>query len=110
MVKRAVSRMVDLTARLARLLGVAWGLGLACTPLVDEKVRYRQMPSTFVAAPADLSAVEATSRAFDDAQFRKNVERLERLLASDMVFIRGSGARVDRSGVFERVQRSGDPL
>jgi ketosteroid isomerase-like protein len=40
--------------------------------------------------------VDAASRAFDDAQYRQDKAALDRMLAADMVYIRGSGARVGR--------------
>lgn len=43
-------------------------------------------------APNDaLRGVDAASRAFDDAQFRGDVVALERFLASDFLYVRGSG-------------------
>lgn len=38
-----------------------------------------------------LGGLEAASRAFDDAQYRKDVAALERMLAADLTYIRGSG-------------------
>ncbi|CAM3249353.1 hypothetical protein SPAN111604_13105 [Sphingomonas antarctica] len=40
--------------------------------------------------------IDAASQAFDDAQFHGNVSLLERFLARDLVYIRGSGRPADR--------------
>jgi ketosteroid isomerase-like protein len=42
------------------------------------------------------SEIDTISRAFDQAQFRHDAATLERFLARDMLFVRGSGRRVSR--------------
>lgn len=49
------------------------------------------------AAPADTeAAIRAASQAFDDAQLHGDRAALERFLAPDFVFVRGSGKVTDR--------------
>lgn len=50
--------------------------------------------ATGAAPPPDI---EAVSRAFDDAQYRKDARALDAMLAPDMVFIRGTGERTGRA-------------
>jgi hypothetical protein len=48
-----------------------------------------------VPAPAGVS-IEAASQAFDEAQFRKDRNLLDQMLAADMRFIRGTGEMAGR--------------
>lgn len=51
-----------------------------------------------VTPPRNLETeVKAAARAFDDAQLRRDTATLERFLAPDMVFVRGSGKRSGRA-------------
>jgi ketosteroid isomerase-like protein len=55
-------------------------------------------PPRATTATRDLRAeVTAAARAFDAAQLRKDRAAIEQFLASDMVFVRGSGKRADRT-------------
>ncbi|MEJ7597900.1 MAG: nuclear transport factor 2 family protein [Kofleriaceae bacterium] len=49
------------------------------------------------AAPRDtIAEVRAASKAFDDAQLRADRAAIDRFLAKDLVFVRGSGKVADR--------------
>jgi len=51
------------------------------------------------AGASDLeSDIRRISATFDDAQFRHDVKTLDRLLAADFKFVRGSGKLTDRAG------------
>ena len=52
-------------------------------------------------AAADTNSVDRFSHAFDDAQFRKDRPALDRMLAKDMVYIRGSGKMVGREAFLD---------
>lgn len=51
---------------------------------------------TAAARPGAAGSADAASRAFDDAQLHGDVAALERLLAPDFLYVRGSGRVADR--------------
>lgn len=48
-------------------------------------------------SPNAVDAIKAASAAFDDAQFRKDARAMDRFLAQDFKFVRGSGKLSDRT-------------
>jgi ketosteroid isomerase-like protein len=55
-------------------------------------------PPATPAAPRDVETeVKATAKAFDAAQLRKDRAALEQFLASDLIFVRGSGRVAGRA-------------
>jgi len=65
-------------------------------------------PSPTVAAPDSKASLVAAANTFDKAQITKDAAALERMILDDLVFIDGSGKRLDKKAFIDGWTAPGD--